>query len=169
MAESDISGWAIRYNEPTTIGGSFIEKIAPGAFSDLKDVVLLWGHDSNRPLARTSSGTLQLRDSRMGLWFSANLDPANPDAAVAISSIGRSDTHGMSFSFISRTEAWDEPATSTGLPIRTVLAADLLEISAVTWPAYLQSDVSLMRSVNDAAAKRRIAERERMHRLRGIR
>jgi HK97 family phage prohead protease len=169
MSGSDISGWAIRYNEPTTIGGAFIEKIAAGAFSDLKDVVLLWGHDGNRPLARTTSGTLQLRDSRMGLRFSANLDSANPDAAVAMSSIARSDTRGMSFGFIVRKEEWAEPATSTGLPVRTVLAADLLEISAVTWPAYPQSDVSLVRSANDAAAKRRIAERERMHRQRGIR
>jgi HK97 family phage prohead protease len=172
MAESDISGWAIRYNEPTTIGGSFIEKIAPAAFSDLKDVVLLWGHDGNRPLARTTSGTLQLRDSRIGLWFSATLDPENPDAAIALSSIGRSDTRGMSFGFIVRKEAWTEPATSTGLPVRTVLAADLLEVSAVTWPAYPQSDVSLLRSANDESARRRIAASRRraesMQRMRGI-
>lgn len=163
-ASNTVSGFAIRYNEPTVIAGAFIEKVAPGAFKDLTDVVFLWGHDGNRPLARTTSGTLQLRDQGgMGLYFSADLDAANPDAALALSSIGRQDTRGMSFGFIVRKEEWVEPATYNALPERTILEADLLELSAVVWPAYPQSDVSLMRSANDnaSAAKRRIGDAAR--------
>jgi phage head maturation protease len=49
--ENSISGWAIRYNEPTVIAGAFIERIAPAAFKGaLGDVTLLWSHDHNRPL-----------------------------------------------------------------------------------------------------------------------
>lgn len=172
MAESKISGWAIRYNEPTTIAGAFIERIAPGAFAGaLQDVTLLWSHDHDRPLARTTSGTLTLRDEgRMGLWFSADLDPANPDAALAISSIGRADTAGMSFGFRVRKEMWSEPDNYDELPERTILEADLMEISPVIWPAYKQSAVSLLRTgANADNAMRRIREKaERAQRARGI-
>lgn len=166
-----ISGWAIRYDEPTTIAGAFIERIAPGAFSkSLDDVLLLWSHDSDRPLARTTSRTLTLRDEGgMGLWFSADLDPDDPDAAKALSSIGRQDTRGMSFGMRVRKEAWTEPDRYDELPERTVLEADLLEISAVVWPAYPQSEVDLLRTDNASAAARRLREKaERQQRLRGI-
>lgn len=172
MVESanTISGWAIRYNEPTTIGGSFIERIAPGAFAkSLDDVVLLFGHDHNRPLARTTSGTLALRDEgRMGLWFTADLDPSDPDAAKALSTIGRQDTRGMSFGFRVRKEEWREPAAYDALPERTILEADLSEISVVVWPAYPQADVAL-RADNATAAARRVRDKAlRAHKFRNI-
>ncbi|TIV72749.1 MAG: HK97 family phage prohead protease [Mesorhizobium sp.] len=175
MAESNtISGWAIRYNAPTTIAGAFVEKIAPGAFKSLKDVTLLWSHDGNRPLARTTSGTLTLRDKGgMGLYFSAELDPENPDAARALSSIGRRDTRGMSFGFRVLKEEWFDPEDYKKLPERTILEADLFEISALINPAYLQSEVDVVRSDtamdNAANAMRRVREKaEAAMRLRGI-
>jgi HK97 family phage prohead protease len=158
MAGSNsVSGFAVRYNEPTTIAGAFIERIAPGAFKDLGDVTLLWGHDHSQPLARTTAGTLKLRDSRIGLWFEADLDVDNPDAARAISAISRLDVRGMSFGFRVKKEEWREPDNYDELPERTILEAEISEVSAVTWPAYPQSDVSLART-NAANASRRRAE-----------
>lgn len=171
MAENRVSGWAIRYNEPTVIAGSFVERIAPGAFAGaMDDVLLLWSHANERPLARTTSGTLVLRDEgRMGVWFSADLDPSSPDAALALSSIGRRDTRGMSFGFRVRKEEWREPSGYDELPERTILQAELLEISAVVWPAYPQADVAIARSDNRSAALRRIAlKAQRAHHERGI-
>jgi uncharacterized protein len=174
MAESStVSGWAVQYNQPTVISGSFIERIAPGAFKgSLDDVVLLWGHDRNQPLARTTSGTLQLRDEgRMGLWFSADLDPANPDAAKALSSIGRRDTSKMSFGFSILKEEWVEPVRYDDLPERIVLEAIIYEISAVVWPAYEQSAVDIVRADHDREnGRRRIAVKaaEAKMRARGI-
>ena len=144
MANNAISGWGVLYNTPTVIAGLFIEKIAPGAFArslrDEGDVLLLFGHDYNRVLARTTSGTLQLRDlGAMGLWFAADIDPGNPDAATALSAIGRRDVHGMSFGFLVAKEVWEEPESYDALPIRTILDADLFEISAVSRPAYPQT------------------------------
>lgn len=157
--DSVISGWAVRYNEPTTIAGLFVERIAPAAFAgSLDDVTLLWSHDHDRPLARTTSGTLTLRDEGgMGLWFSADLDAKNPDAAVALSSIGRLDTRGMSFGFRVIKEEWSEPRSPTGLPERMVLKAEISEISAVVWPAYRQCEVSVLRS-ESAATERAMAK-----------
>lgn len=172
-SNNTISGWAIRYNAPTTIGGSWIEIVAPGAIKSLKDVTLLWSHDDDRPLARTTSGTLQLRDEgRIGLYFSADLDPSNPDAALALSAIGRRDVVGMSYGFLIRKESWSEPKSYDELPIRTVLEMDVSEISAVVWPAFPQSEVhrSSDSMDNASAARRRVVEKmERDQRLRGIR
>lgn len=172
-SSNTISGWAIKYNEPTTIAGSWIEIIAPGSIKSLKDCTLLWSHDDGRPLARTTSGTLTLRDEgRMGLWFSADLDPSNPDAALALSAIGRRDVVSMSWGFRIRKEAWSEPKSYDELPIRTVLEMDVAEISAVVWPAYPQSEVHRLSDAldNAAAARRRVLEKaEAAQRLRGIR
>ncbi|MDX8497055.1 HK97 family phage prohead protease [Mesorhizobium sp. VK4C] len=68
--------------------------------------------------------------------FSADLDSSNPDAALALSSIGRRDTVGMSFGFRPTKENWLEPEGYNALPERTILEAALFEISAVIWPAY---------------------------------
>lgn len=164
----------MRYNEPTTIAGFWIERVAPGAFKSLKDVTLLWSHDDDRPLARTTSGSLTLRDEgRMGLWFSADLDPSNPDAALALSAIGRRDVVGMSFGFRIIKEEWLDPADYKALPERTILESEISEISCCVWPAYPQSEVDVVRSEtamdNAAAARRRLIEKmERDQRLRGI-
>ncbi|CDX28760.1 hypothetical protein MPLSOD_110072 [Mesorhizobium sp. SOD10] len=112
-----------------------------------------------------------LRDQgRMGLWFSADLDPSNTDAALALSSIGRRETVGMSFGFRPTKENRLEPEDYNALPERTILEAELFEISAVIRPAYPQSYVDVMRSDNAANARRRLIEKmEREHKLRGIR
>lgn len=169
MADNVVSGFAVLYNEPTVIAHSFIEKISPGAFAGtLDDVALLAHHNHERVLARTTSGNLQLRDEgRMGLWFSAELDPANPDSAAILSAVGRTDIHSMSFGFLVTKQEWQEPEDYDGLPIRTVLAAELMEVSAVWRPAYPQASISLLRAATNAAAavRRKV---EAAHRLRGI-
>jgi len=172
MADNTVSGWAVLYNEPTVVAQSFIEKISPGAFAGMiDDVALLAHHNHERVLARTTSGNLHLRDEgRMGLWFSAELDSANPDSAALLSAVGRADIHSMSFGFIVTKQEWQEPDDYDGLPIRTVLKAELLEVSAVWRPAYPTTSISLLRTDNASAAMRRLREKaERAHRLRGIR
>ena len=58
--------------------GSFRERVMPGSFAGVlernADVRLLVGHDSSSiPLARTSAGTMELRDTSHGLEFDAKL------------------------------------------------------------------------------------------------
>jgi phage head maturation protease len=85
----------------------------------------------------------------------------------------------MSFGFQVRKDTWDETGD---MPVRTIQAVDLYEVSAVAFPAYDDTSIAL-RSLDDAreakkvigkrnseAAERRIAARkaETEMRLRGI-
>lgn len=138
-----VSGYLARYNAPSVDLG-FTELIAPGAFAaSLKnnpDVRLLVNHDWSKPLARTASGTLQLRDDASGLAFSATL-PNTSYANDLAESISRGDISGCSFGFCCDADTWE--SDSTGKAIRTLLAVSLSEGSIVTNPAYPQTSVSL--------------------------
>jgi phage head maturation protease len=92
----------------------------------------------------------------------------------------------MSFGFRVTKETWDETGE---VPVRTIQAVELFEVSAVAWPAYedttigLRSleaaraegedreDIDRRRAENAVAARRRIAEREARQEqtIRGIR
>lgn len=146
-ADSDgnktVSGYLAVYGQRSVDLG-FTEVIAPGAFTaSLKnnpDVRLLLQHDWSKPLARTASGTLQLRDDSTGLGFTASL----PDTTYAndlAESISRGDISGCSFGFFCNNDSWE--TDSTGKAIRTLLAVTLSEGSIVTAPAYPQTSVSL--------------------------
>ncbi|MCZ0734577.1 HK97 family phage prohead protease [Phreatobacter sp. AB_2022a] len=165
---STAEGYAAVFNQWTAIAGMFRERVAPGAFAESlrsDDVLALWNHDWDRPLGRTSAGTLRVREDRRGLWFSLDLDGNNPDALRAISTVGRGDITGMSFGFKVTAESWADPGH--GLPERTIEKADLFEISLCPAPAYGQTTVALTRAEGNriAAARRRA---EAAMRLRGI-
>lgn len=67
--------------------GPYTEKVAPGAFGpslarDDLDVPLVLAHDSLRRIARTTSGSLELKEDGTGLHTLApNLDPTDADVA----------------------------------------------------------------------------------------
>lgn len=153
-----IGGYAARFNSEAT-GLPFREQIAPGAFArslqSQQDVFLLVNHDTEMvPLARRSSGTLELREDVNGLYMEADLDPSNPKAAELLSALKRGDVDKMSFAF---TVAPNGQRKVDGLRILTDL--DLHEVSVVTWPAYGDTSVAV-RSADDEALqvrKRRLA------------
>jgi HK97 family phage prohead protease len=53
-------------------------------------VRLLLNHDG-LPLARTTSGTLKLREDKRGLHFEADLDPNDPDVQRIAPKVQRGD------------------------------------------------------------------------------
>ncbi|MCA0000925.1 MULTISPECIES: HK97 family phage prohead protease [unclassified Mesorhizobium] len=168
-----ISGYCVMFNSETVIAGEFRERIAPTAFDkslrEQPDVLALWSHDYDRPLARTSSGTLDLRPDRIGLWFGLNPDDTTPDGLTAIGTVRRQDVRGCSFGFTVMRETWDE-GDDTQLPLRIIEEAMLWEITLTPIPAYPETSASLSRaSTNATAAVERIRRREAAHRLRGIR
>jgi HK97 family phage prohead protease len=164
----NISGYAARFGDATIIAGEFREKLAPGAFTrtlrEQPDVVMLLDHDSGRVLGRTSAGTLTLREDRIGLWFSLDVDPSTPEGQTALGTVGRQDVKGCSFGFRVRAERWEDGGER--LPLRIIEDVDLYEITLTAFPAYESTSASIARS-NAVAASRRRAEAA--HRLRGIR
>lgn len=142
-----IAGYAAVFDSPTDIGGYFREKIAPGAFAEAikADVRALFDHDSSKVLGRTAAGTLRLKEDDRGLAVEIDL----PDTQVArdlTASMERGDIDGMSFAFRATREEWDETVEP---PLRTILEAELREVSVVTFPAYEDTEVGL-RSLTDA-------------------
>lgn len=127
-------------------GDEFVEQIAKGAFDTaLKEnrILALWSHDTSQVLASTSNQTLRLDNRDDGLHFEADL----PDTTLgrdAWESIRRGDVDGVSFGFIARKEKWSKQDRGEGqkpLYRRTILDADLLEISPVAFPAYPANSV----------------------------
>lgn len=174
MADHLISGYAVVYNSVTDIGGSFREKICPGAFDkslrERPDVLALWNHNYDRPLGRTASSTLDLRSDRVGLWFGLNPDETTPDGLTAIGNVRRQDVSGCSFGFTVMRETWDE-GDDTQLPLRTVEEAVLWEVTLCPTPAYQETSAVLSRGSDNAtnAAERVRRKAEAAQKARGIR
>lgn len=162
-----VGGYAAVFNSEADIGGYFREIIAPGAFTETikGDVRALIDHDSGRVIGRTTAGTLRLAEDDTGLAIEIDL-PDTGDGRDLATLIERGDVSGMSFGFVVTKEEWDETGD---VPVRTIKAVDLMEVSVVAFPAYDDTSIA-MRSLDDArkgkrqhnfnAAARRVAERK---------
>jgi HK97 family phage prohead protease len=140
-----LSGYAALFNTETVIAGFFREQIAPGAFSQAvkdDDVRALFNHDPNYVLGRTTNKTLTLREDRRGLFYDVEL-PDTQAANDVRTLVKRGDVTGSSFGFTVTEDRWDESEMKKGkLPLRTILSAELYDVSPVTYPAYPTTSVS---------------------------
>lgn len=151
-------GYAAVFNSDTSIGGYWIERFAPGAFTRSlreNDVVALNSHESARVVGRSSAGTLTIREDEKGLAFE-NALPDTTDGRDLAVLIGRGDVAGMSFAFRAMKEEWDE---TTDPPTRTILEARIYEITYTAFPAYPSTEVGL-RSLEHARQERREHNRD---------
>ncbi|HKY80264.1 MAG TPA: HK97 family phage prohead protease [Sphingobium sp.] len=145
-------GYAALFNVETDIGGYWTEIIAPGAFTKSlqeRDVVALHSHDTGRVVGRTGAGTLTLGEDETGLAFSNDLPDTSDGRDLAVQ-IERQDIPGMSFGFITRKQQWDETIDP---PRRTILEAELFEVTYTAFPAYPDTSVGL-RSLDQLRAER---------------
>lgn len=142
-----ILGHAALFNTPSVYMMGFRETIEPGAFtaSLSGDIRALWQHDTARVLGRTKAGTLRLWEDDQGLAFELN-PPDTQDGRDAVTLIERGDVDQMSFGFNVPPggDSWSEDAD--GIPLRSLRAVSLMEISPVTWAAYPQTGVGVMRN-----------------------
>lgn len=144
-----ITGRPVVYSRETDIGGWFSEIIEPGALegTDLSDVRFLVNHDLSKiPLARsrnnTENSTMQLSIDGEGLSIRVTLDTENNgDARALYSAVNRGDITGMSFMFSISDERWEDEETD--YPKRHILKiASIVEVSAVTFPAYTDTEIN---------------------------
>lgn len=154
--EKIIEGHAAVFGQVVQIGESFYEVIERGAFdeTELSDVALFVNHDRTQiPMARTQSGTLVLTVDGKGLAFRASLDVENnADAKALYSAVTRGDIRGMSFAFQVELDEWQD--LNSKMPTRCIKKiAQIFEISAVTTPAYSQTDINA-RAANTLATAR---------------
>lgn len=127
----------------------FDEIIHRGALdkTNLKDVRFLINHNKNMvPLARSrnnnENSTMRLMPDKDGLKIRLKLDIVNnTDARSLYSAIQRGDITGMSFLFSINGEEWEN--FESDHPTRHIRdIGKVLEVSAVTFPAYEETEIS---------------------------
>ena len=143
-----LAGIPIVYGQRTDLGW-FDEEIVAGALdkTDLKDVRFLVNHDTSKiPLARSrnnnANSTMRLQVTERGLEIEVDLDVENNAEARALySAVERGDISGMSFMFAIRGEEWVD--VDTDHPLRKITdISTVVEVSAVTFPAYEQTEIT---------------------------
>lgn len=154
-----IEGYAAVFN---TIAHG--ERIAPGAFAkslrESKDIRALWNHDTNLVLGRTTNNTLELREDDRGLYV--RFTPPNTTwANDAREMIRGGYVSQMSFA-MNIPRGGDRVDVIDGQKVRTILEAELFEVSPVTFPWYETTSVSARCAENEAQitdAHQRLARR----------
>lgn len=147
-----LSGYAAVFNQRASIAGLFDEVIRPGAFrraiEDRQDVALLFNHDPNTVIARTTNGTLRLSEDESGLWFEAELDARDSDAQRVVAKVESGIVSQCSFAFdVPRNgDRWQERAEP---PLRELLDLNLYDVSPVTYPAYPTTSVQARNRANE--------------------
>lgn len=150
------AGYAAVFNSRTAIGNplrwGFYEEIAPGAFTKTLsegDARMLIDHDSYYVVSRVSAGSLTLAEDARGLAVDSALDTGLSYVSDLKANIRNRNVTGMSFGFYVIKDDWtlEQVETSDGqtadVEVRRILEARLVEVSAVTFPAYEDTEAEL--------------------------
>lgn len=162
------SGYAAvfdRDSEPMIgIGASFVERIAPGAFTrtlkrdaESPSVKMFLNHNSDSLLASTRGKTLRVNQDDTGLLAEAEL----PDTTLGRDTaelVRRGDITSMSFGFFAIREKqggpgklWEPTPGTETLTQRYITEAQLVEVSPVTgWPAYPDTSAAVRALAQEA-------------------
>lgn len=165
-SRSVIEGRPIVYDSMTDMDFMY-EVIEKGALdkTDLTDVRFLINHDLNKiPLARSrknnKNSTMQLFVDDKGLRIKVYLDTENnSEARNLYSAIERGDITGMSFMFSIGAHEWED-LESDKPTHRIKEISSVIEVSAVTFPAYEDTEI-YARDKSELESARRTLESER--------
>lgn len=131
----------------------FYETIDPQAFVDSinnrpdgKPIDLYADHDPQKLLATTDNGSLELNVDDVGLHMRAQIVNTN-DGRDAYELIKSGIMGKMSFGFSVKHASMDYSyANANKYPLRKVDSLDLMEVSAVRFPAYLDTNIEARNS-----------------------
>lgn len=156
-----IEGYAIKWEElsqPLGYYYKFREKFQSGAFDDYfnagLDTKFLVDHNIGKVLGRSKKGTLALTSDTTGLMYSLEI-PATTLGNDAHEDVRVGNKEYISVGFKATEDNWNEADEAN--VIRTVIKANLPEISLTAWPAYEQTTASA-RSIDEAYKEYRAAK-----------
>lgn len=163
------AGYASVFNSRTAIGNplrwGFYEEVAPGAFSKTiseGDARMLIDHDTYYVVSRVSAGSLELAEDDKGLAVDSALDSALSYVGDLKANVRNRNITGMSFGFQVVKDDWQlidievkngEDTDTVQAELRTLREVKLFEVSAVTFPAYDDTEAGL-RAVATALVRR---------------
>jgi hypothetical protein len=128
------------YNSETELAPGRNERIEARAFAarindPAQDIYLLSGHDFDKPLASRGAGTLTIRDTGEAVQIEAQIEDGTTWARDFLAAHKAGLIRGLSPGF--RVPPGGERVERRGSTVlRSITRADLIEISAVTRPAY---------------------------------
>jgi len=143
-------GYAAMYDRMSHLinenGEIFREILRPGCFDNVlsksPDVILNVGHDNHKLLARTTSGTLELKSDNQGLFFKA-LVPNTVLGDEIYELVKRGDHNQCSFVFyMDGSKGSEKWSRYEGEALREIYrVAGLRDVSIVTFAAYPATSV----------------------------
>lgn len=150
------TGHAAVFNIRTAIGNpltwGFYEQCAEGCFTKTlseADARMLVDHETAKVVSRVSADTLRLSQDKVGLLTDSDLDMELSYVSDLRANLKNKNITGMSFGFWVVKDQWDTETVELSdgneaeVEIRTLLEVKLLEVSAVTFPAYEETDAGL--------------------------
>lgn len=151
-----IEGYFAVFNSNYEIAPGMTESIAPGAFSKSLsgDIRALVNHDARLVLGRTKAGTLKLSEDERGLWGSIAINPNDGDAMNLYERVKRGDVDQCSFGFEIVHEETD--FREDGSIHWTITEVRLYEVSACTFPAYEETNITARSAQRDDIIARRL-------------
>ena len=151
-----VEGYAALFNVESQLMWDFVEVIEPGAFDNVleDDVRALFNHDANLVLAR-NNGTLELWVDEKGLGYRFEA-PRTTVGDDLLENLEKKIITQSSFGFRVEETSWDEIVTDDDSikHIRRIRKIkELFDVSPVTYPAYLTTEVSLRNFENHKKEK----------------
>lgn len=150
-----ISGYALKFDEPSKDLGGFVEVITPEALKevDFSNCFLLYDHDYSKPLASVKNDTLKLEVDDIGLRFEATLNDTTY-AKDVYENVSTGVVDSMSFGFELGIDSFDEDKEGTVTrSIKNI--KNVPEVSVVTMPAYDSSNVQVNKRSYNAFMKQK--------------
>ncbi len=138
-----IFGYAVKWNSWSPAWNGWNERFAPHSliFDTTTDVISTFDHHHDEPLARLSTGTLTLRSDDVGLHYEFPVIPELAASMDLASRIQNKIVYQSSFTFKILDEADDQwEFLPDGRAERTIKRASLVEVAAVVFPWYPDSE-----------------------------
>ena len=148
-----ITGHAALWDTETELFKDYYEVVRRGAFTKTiheADVVGLFNHDPNIPLARMSAGDLLLEEDDRGLRYEITIDREDPDALSVVRKIQTKKVKGSSFGF--KAIKAPETMSADGKVLRELQEVQLFDVSPVVYPSYQETDAQLRAWLGSQAA-----------------
>jgi HK97 family phage prohead protease len=163
-------GHAAVFNSRTSIGDpltwGWYEELADSVFDKTLsegDARFLVDHDTRLLVSRVSAGDLRLQTDDIGLAVDSDLDTEVSYIRDLERNVDKRRITGMSFGFYVVRDLWEEIEVDVEVDgqteqrtvwLRTILEVRLLEVSAVTFPAYEDTDAGLRKLADEVRAAR---------------
>ncbi len=140
-----IAGYASVFGKKSRNLGGFVEQIDRRAFDQpmvngWPGVICRYNHDDNYLLGTTQGNTLSLRVDDTGLWYDV-IPPSFRKDIVELCARGDVTQSSFAFRVPDGGDYWERSGPG-GMPMRTVMGTELIDVAPVNTPAYTEATAS---------------------------